>query len=120
MENNKKLHIGDKAWFIHISEKKIKRVTVVSCAISTTGHLLHEIVDEKNLLWNAEPPLLFENKAEAVKLAETYYEISKKIKKIYTDSNRKADELREIIHGKPEFPQYAQTKTPAKKTMKKV
>ena len=97
----------DEIFFIDMKGEVVKKGTVVSIGISTTGYLIYSIVDQEDKLHNREANYVFKSESEALPISQGYFDIKKDMEKLAKTSGDKIDAMRKAIIGEPKLEEYA-------------
>ena len=93
-------------YFISFKENAVLNGALIQTVINEAGYIVHTIA-AKNTFYSVDDAIVFDNLAEAQAALVKYKPINDEIIRLMKDTNKKIDELRDRINGKPHFPEYS-------------
>ena len=95
-------------YFLDLQRNAVSSGRLTQTLINEAGYIIHLIKSGKRLYKSVDDALVFYTREEAEKALPTYKPINDEMIKLARDMNKRLDDMREQINGKPHFPEYVE------------
>ena len=93
-------------YYLDLDTNAVIAGRIIGTNINEAGYIMHIIKGKSNFA-SADDAIVFYTKEEAEAALAKFKPINDDIVKIANDMNKRLDDMREQINGKPHFPDYA-------------
>lgn len=104
MLNNENMY--KTVYFLRFNDNAVVAGRLTGTDISDNGYIKHTI-EAGGQFYNPDDAIVFYTRKEAEEALKKFKPINDKIISVMNAANLEIDALREIINGKPHFPEYA-------------